>query len=161
MHEKSPELKTAIQAALKAGEILERHQGTDIVRGIKEDKSMVTLADRESEELIKKIILEKFPSHGIVGEETDSITNASPYVWYIDPIDGSRNFAHSIPFYAVSISLIKGKEIIVGVVYNSASRSLFYAEKGKGAYLNDKPIHISKSDHTKCIVTVASGRQTL
>ena len=161
MHEKSPELKTAIQAALKAGEILERHQGTDIVRGIKEDKSMVTLADRESEELIKKIILEKFPSHGIVGEETDSITNTSPYVWYIDPIDGSRNFAHSIPFYAVSISLIKGKEIIVGVVYNSASRSLFYAEKGKGAYLNDKPIHISKSDHTKCIVTVASGRQTL
>ena len=160
MENKSKELEVAIKAALEAGKILARHQETEIERGMKEDKSMVTLADVESEELIKKIISENFPEHSIIGEETDPVKNESPYTWYVDPVDGSRNFAHRIPFFAVSISLMKEAEILVGVVYNPATRSLFYAEKGQGAYLNDKRIHVSKSDHKKCIVTVASGRNS-
>src|SRR3989344_5278136 len=160
MENKSKELETAIQAALEAGKILEKHQETDIERGVKEDKSMVTLADAESEEVIKKIILANFPEHSIIGEETDAIKNTSPYTWYIDPVDGSRNFAHKIPFFAVSIALLHGDEILVGVVYNPVTRSLFYASKGKGAYLNNKIIHISKSDQKRCIVTVASGRNS-
>jgi len=149
----------AIRAALEAGKILEWHQETEIKRGVKEDKSMVTLADTESEELIKRIISEKFPDHSIIGEETDPIIKEGSYTWYVDPVDGSRNFAHQIPFFAISISLICDEKILVGVVYNPATRALFYAETGKGAYLNDKLIHVSKSGHDKCIVTVSSGRK--
>jgi myo-inositol-1(or 4)-monophosphatase len=120
----------------------------------------VTLADMESEEVIKKIISEKFPDHSIIGEETDAIEGKSSYTWYVDPVDGSRNFAHKIPFFAVSIALLHGEDIRIGVVYNPATRSLFYAEKGKGAYLNDKKIHVSKANRDKCIVTVAVGRNS-
>src|SRR3989344_5704848 len=160
MQNKSKELEIAIKAALEAGVILEKHQETDIEKGVKKDNSMVTWADTESEKTIKKIIGESFPGHSIVGEETDAIRTESPYTWYIDPVDGSRNFAHKIPFFAVSISLIEGDDIIVGVVYNPVTKSLFYTERGKGAYLNDKLIHVSKSDQKKCIVTVASGRNS-
>jgi myo-inositol-1(or 4)-monophosphatase len=160
MENKSKELEVAIHAALEAGKILEKHQDTEIERGVKEDKSMVTLADSESEEVIKKILTENFPEHSIIGEETDAVKNESPYVWYVDPVDGSRNFAHKIPFFAVSIALLHGEDIRVGVVYNPVTRSLFYAEKGKGAYLNHKKIHVSKADRDKCIVTVAAGRKS-
>ena len=112
MENKSKELEVAIKAALEAGKILEKHQETEIERIVKEDKSMVTLADAESEELIKKIITENFPEHSIVGEETDAIRLESPYTWYIDPVDGSRNFAHKIPFFAVSIALLHGDDIL-------------------------------------------------
>lgn len=158
MENKSKELEVAIHAALEAGKILEKHQETDIERGVKEDKSMVTLADAESEEIIKNIISKNFPDHSIIGEETDAVKGTGSYVWYVDPIDGSRNFAHKIPFFAVSIALIHEGNILVGVVYNPATNSLFYAEKGKGAYLNDKKITISKANKDKCIVTVSVGR---
>jgi len=157
---KSKELETAIKAALEAGKILQKHQETEIERIVKEDKSMVTLADTESEEVIKKIISKNFPEHSVVGEETDAIKTKSPYTWYIDPIDGSRNFAHKIPFFAVSIALLQEEDIIIGVVYNPATNSLFFAEKGKGAFLNGKKIHVSKADRDKCIVTVAVGRNS-
>ncbi|MFZ2149703.1 MAG: inositol monophosphatase family protein [Minisyncoccia bacterium] len=160
MENKSPELQIAIKAALEAGKILEKHQETEIERGVKEDKSMVTLADTESEEVVKKIISEKFPEHSVIGEETDAIIGKSPYTWYVDPVDGSRNFAHKIPFYAVSIALFHEEEILIGVVYNPATNSLFCAEKGKGAYLNDKRIQVSKANRDKCIVTVAVGRSS-
>lgn len=158
MENKSKELEVAIKAALEAGKILEKHQETDIVRGVKEDKSMVTLADTESEEVIKKIISESFPGHSIIGEETDAVKGTGSYVWYVDPVDGSRNFAHKIPFFAVSIALVHKGNILIGVIYNPATNSLFYAEKGKGAYLNDRKISVSKADRDKCIVTVAVGR---
>ncbi len=160
MENKSKELEVAIKAALEAGKILDKHQETEIERGVKEDKSMVTVADTESEEAIKKIILENFPEHSIVGEETDAVKGMTPFTWYVDPVDGSRNFAHKIPFFAVSIALLHREDIKVGVVYNPATRSLFYAEAGKGAYLNDKRIHVSKADRDKCIVTIASGRKS-
>src|SRR3989344_677975 len=160
MENKSKELEVAIKAALEAGKILEKHQETEIERGVKEDKSMVTLADRESEEVIKKIISENFPLHSIIGEETDAVKNGSPFIWYVDPVDGSRNFAHKIPFFSVSVALLHGEDILVGVVYNPATNSLFYASKGKGAYFNGKKIHVSKSDRDKCIVTIAAGRKS-
>lgn len=158
MENKSKELEIAIKAALEAGEILEKHQETDIERGVKEDKSMVTLADKEAEEVIKRIISENFPDHSIIGEETDAIKGVGSYTWYVDPVDGSRNFAHKIPFFAVSVALLHEGDILVGVVYNPATNSLFYAEKGKGAYLNDREINVSKANRDKCIVTVAVGR---
>ncbi len=158
MQDKSKELEVAIQAALEAGKILEKYFETEILKEFKEDKSIVTLADKESEEIIKKIITEVFPEHSILGEETGMTGSKSDYVWHVDPVDGTRNFANGIPLFAVSVAMVYRNEVKVGVVYNPATRSLFYAEKGKGAYLNDIKIHVSKDDSGHAIVTVSPGK---
>ena len=160
MENKSRELEVAIKAALEAGKVLQKYQEMEIERIVKDDKSMVTLADTEAEEVIKKIISENFPDHSVVGEETDAVKGKSLHTWYVDPIDGSRNFAHKIPFFAVSLALLHQEDIIAGVVFNPATNSLFYSEKGRGAYLNGKKIHVSDADKDKCIVTVAVGRNS-
>lgn len=159
MQNKSKELEVAIQAALEAGKILEKYFETEILKEFKEDTSIVTLADRECEDVIKKIISNAFPDHSILGEETGMTEKASDYVWHIDPVDGTRNFANGIPIFAVSIALVQSNEVIVGVVYNPVTKSLFYAEKGKGAYLNDKRIFVSKDDKDHAIITVGPGKK--
>ena len=159
MKNKSRELEVAIKAALQAGKILEKYFEGEILRETKEDKSIVTRADRESEDVIKKLISETYPDHSIWGEETGLTENGNEYKWHIDPLDGTRNFANGIPFFAVSIALQHEGEIIVGVVYNPAMKALFYAEKGKGAYWNKKRIFVSQEDEDKCIATVSSGRK--
>ncbi len=157
MQNKSKELEVAIKAALEAGKILEKYFETDILKELKEDNSIVTLADRDSEDIIKKIILSAFPSHSILGEETGHTKNGHEYIWHVDPVDGTRNFANGIPLFAVSIALEYKNELFLGVVYNPATNSLFYAEKGKGAYLNNKRIFVSRDDREKGIITFASG----
>ena len=159
MKNKSKELEVAIKAALEAGKILEKYFETEIMKSLKEDKSIVTLADKESEEVIKKIIFDAFPTHSILGEETGMNGAKSDYVWHVDPVDGTRNFANGIPLFAVSIALVHQDKIMVGVVYNPSTRSLFYAELGKGAYFNDKKIFVSKDDKDHCIVTASPGNQ--
>ena len=149
----------AIKAAMEAGKILEKYFETEILKEFKEDTSIVTEADRESEGVIKKIISENFPDHSILGEETGMTKNTGANTWCVDPVDGTRNFANGIPFFAISIALLDEHEPMVGVVYNPASKSLFYAEKGKGAYLNDKKIHVSQDPANKALVTVSSGRK--
>lgn len=161
MENKSKELEVAIQAALEAGKILERHFETDILKEFKEDKSVVTIADKEAEEVIKKIILAEFPNHSIIGEETGMTKNTGDHTWCVDPVDGTRNFANGIPFFAVSVALLNEKEPVVGVVYNPATNSLFYAEKGKGSYLNDKKIQVSQDPAEKALMTVSSGRKSI
>jgi myo-inositol-1(or 4)-monophosphatase len=157
MENKPKELEVAIEAALAAGKILEKYFEGEILKEFKEDTSIVTLADRESEDVIKKIILGAFPTHSMLGEETGMTENKSDYVWHVDPVDGTRNFSNGIPLFAVSIALVFNNEVIVGVVYNPATRSLFYASKGKGAYLNDKKISVSKDDRDHGIFTISPG----
>ena len=106
---------------------------------------LVTNADVESENYIIKSIQKQFPTHSIISEENGSISKKKEYTWVIDPLDGTTNFAHNLPIFSVSIGLIKNKEIICGVVYNPAADKCFYAEKKKGAYLNDKKIYVSSS----------------
>jgi len=161
MKKKSRELEVAIEAALQAGKILEKYFETAILKEFKEDYGIVTLADKKSEEIIKKIILKNFPNHSILGEETGMTANGEKYMWHIDPIDGTRNFANGIPIFAVSLALVSHDEILLGVVYNSATRSLFYAEKGKGAYFNDKRIFVSKDNKENAIMTVSPGGDRL
>ena len=159
MENKSKELEVAIRAALEAGKVVEKYFETEILKEFKEDNTPVTLADRESEEIIKKIIVENFPEHSILGEESGRTENNSDYVWYVDPIDGTRNFANGIPIFAVSIALAFQDKVIVGVVYNPATQSLFYAEKGKGAYFNDSRIFVSKDDRNRAMITVSPDRK--
>jgi myo-inositol-1(or 4)-monophosphatase len=159
MENKSKELEVAIRAALEAGKILEKYFETEILKEYKEDTTIVTKADKEAEEIIKKIICESFPEHSILGEETGHTDNHSEFTWHIDPLDGTRNFANCIPFFGVSIALVNNNELIVGVVYNPITNSLFYAEKNKGAFLNDKKILVSKDDGSHSMVTVDPGKK--
>lgn len=158
MENKSKELEVAIEAALEAGKIIEKYFNTEILKEFKEDTSIVTLADKETEEVIKKIILNHFPEHSVVGEES-GVMGEHEYVWYIDPIDGTTNFSNGIPIFGISIALARNDELSLGVVYNPVINSLYYAEKGKGAYMNDIKISVSKDDKDHCLVTFGSGRQ--
>src|SRR3989338_3269382 len=155
---KSKELEVAIRAALEAGKILEKYFETEIIRDYKEDKSIVTKADKESEDIIKKIIGEAFPDHSIMGEETGHTKNTGAHTWHIDPIDGTRNFANGLPLFAVSVALEYKEDIIVAVIYNPITKSLYYAEKGKGAYFNDKKIRVSKDNSNHAILVSGKGR---
>ncbi|MFA6274263.1 MAG: inositol monophosphatase [Candidatus Paceibacterota bacterium] len=154
MKNKSKELKIAIKAAIKAGKILKKHFEKDVLKEFKEDETIVTIADRESEIIIKKIIGKAFPNHCLIGEESGSNKKVCEYVWHIDPLDGTRNFANGLPIFGVSIALVFNHEIMVGVVYNPVTKSLFYAEKNKGAYLNNKKIFVSEDDEEHAIIAV-------
>jgi len=137
--------KIAIKAALKGGEILQNYQGKVKKIGYKGVVNLVTEADRISEDTIIKIIRKNFPEHSILTEESKGYEKESDYKWIIDPLDGTTNYAHGFPVYCVSIALEKKREIALGVVYNPVIKELFVAEKNKGAFLNGKRIHVSKT----------------
>ncbi|MBI3305874.1 inositol monophosphatase [Candidatus Nomurabacteria bacterium] len=161
MQNKSKELEVAINAALEAGKIVKKHFENGIEKEHKENIHMadvVTEADRESETIIRKIILESFPSHSIMGEEGGMIGDKSEYVWHVDPIDGTANFASGLPVFGISIALARGNELLLGVIYNPIVGDLLYAEKGKGAYLNSKRMQVSDDDVKKGMYTIGAGR---
>ena len=144
--------------AREAGALLMKyfHQGLKIE--YKGDADLVTAADRASEVLIRERIGKQFPSHDILGEEQGLNDQGSDYRWYVDPLDGTTNFAHGYPVFCVSMALehrVPGSEgtRIAGVVYDPTRDELFSAEKGKGAHLNGRPIHVSKATQLKeCLV---------
>lgn len=115
----------------------------------------VTEADKAAEKAIIETIQKNFPDHFILSEETGEIPTDSAYKWIIDPIDGTINFSQGIPICAVSVGLEYKGEIILGAVYNPVMNEFFFAEKGKGAFLNDKQIHVSKKStiEKSCLVT--------
>ncbi len=162
MENKSKELEVAIQAALEAGEIVKKHFQDGIVKEQKENADammdVVTQADRESEALIKKIILENFPEHSFIGEETGTNHRESNYAWYVDPVDGTANFASGIPMFGICIALAHNDEVLVAVTHNPVLNEILYAEKGKGTYLNDKKIHVSHDDANIAMFTTGTSR---
>jgi myo-inositol-1(or 4)-monophosphatase len=117
--------------------------------------NLVTEADFASDKAIRKIIKNAFPDHGIVSEESREKISDSDYKWIIDPIDGTVNFANGIPICCVSIGLEYNGEMLMGAVYNPNLQEFFFAEKGKGATLNDKKIAVSRKTRliTSCLVT--------
>lgn len=158
-------LDFAIRTAEKAGKFIQKQSQKAFKTTEKNKNDFVTEVDIATENLIIKEIHKKYGNHGILAEETCG-PDMGPheftkheYLWIIDPIDGTNNFRRGIPFYCVSIALFKSKskeksknyeylegELIVGVIYAPALDKLFYAEKGKGAYLNGKQIKVSKAD---------------
>lgn len=117
--------------------------------------NLVTEADHASEKAIIEVIKKKYPDHFILTEESGELPQNSDYKWIVDPVDGTINFAHGIPINCVSIGLEYKGEIVMGMVYNPHLKELFFAEKGKGATLNDKPILVSsETDAMKsCLAT--------
>jgi myo-inositol-1(or 4)-monophosphatase len=153
----APMFKSTIIEAARAGaaEIV-RFFNSDFKISNKEGvNNLVTEADHASEKAIFSVIKSRFPHHYILSEEAGEIIQDSNYKWIIDPIDGTVNFAHGIPLNCVSIALEHEGSMILGVVYNPHMNEFFIAEKGKGAYLNDKPIHVSVQDKAvnACLVT--------
>ena len=117
--------------------------------------NLVTEADHAAEKAILEVIREKFPAHSILTEESGEIIQDSEYKWIIDPIDGTVNFAHGIPLCCVSVAVEKNGEMILGAVLNPNLKEFFFAEKGKGATLNDNRIRVSEQTEVirSCLVT--------
>jgi len=150
-------LKTTLINAVKAGAAeLSRFFNKSFVVSNKEGiNNLVTEADHASEKAILDVIKKEFPGHYILSEEAGEIIQDSSYKWIIDPIDGTVNFAHSIPLCCVSIAVEYNGEIVLASVYNPIMNELFFAEKGKGSTLNDKQIRVSKKQNVMnaCLVT--------
>jgi myo-inositol-1(or 4)-monophosphatase len=141
-------LNIAIKAARAAGAIINRAAlDLDVLKiGRKGPNDFVTEVDRVAETTIIDILLEAYPGHGILAEESGRARGAqnSEYVWIIDPLDGTTNFLHGFPVYAVSIALAFRGVVQQAVVYDPTRNDLFYASKGRGAFLNDRRLRVSK-----------------
>lgn len=138
-------LETAREAAREAGEILMEAFGrlsSDQV-GLKGRGDYVTELDRRSEQAIIRRIHRDYPDHGIQAEESGWRQGGAAVRWIIDPLDGTANYVQSIPMFAVSIAVAEGDELQAGVILDPVHDELFWAEKGKGAFLNGRPIHVS------------------
>lgn len=133
------------QVARQAGQICLKDRATLTSGNVmfKNPKDLVTETDRRVETFLLDALSHRYPDDGILGEETGATQGASARRWIIDPIDGTTSFVHNQPFYGISIALEAEGEIILGAVYAPVLDQMFYAEKGKGALLNDTPIRIS------------------
>ncbi len=137
-------LETASGIAREAGALLanylERHIGFEL----KGDFDLVTEADRASERLIVERLESHYPTHAIVAEEGGGQTGSSEYRWYVDPLDGTTNFAHGFPMFNATLALERAGELIAGVIFDPLRNELFTAERGSGACLNGRRIQVSK-----------------
>ena len=138
-----------------AAELKRFFNGKFIISNKEGINNLVTEADHAADKAIREVIKTAFPDHGIVSEESDEKVSESEYKWIIDPIDGTVNFANGIPICCVSIGLEYNGEMLMGAVYNPIINEFFFAEKGKGATLNDEKISVSSKTEvlTSCLVT--------
>ncbi len=138
-----PELEAI---AREAGALLMGHFARHVTIEYKGEVDLVTVADRASEELIVKRLRARWPEHGIVAEEGTRSDPGAEYRWYVDPLDGTTNFAHGYPVFCISIALARQDgQLEVGVLYDPTRDEMFAAERGCGATLNGKPMRVSKT----------------
>ncbi len=140
--------------AREAGALLRHYYEKGVTAEFKGDVDIVTEADRASEKLIGERLHTLFPNHGIFGEEGTREQLSAEYRWYVDPLDGTTNFAHGFPYFCVSLGLEHRPEgtpdnddgiLVAGVIYEPLRDELFLAERGRGAYLNGRRLHASKT----------------
>jgi myo-inositol-1(or 4)-monophosphatase len=137
-------LENATEIAREAGALLQGYFEARVSFELKGEHDLVTVADRASEKLIVERITALYPSHSILAEEGSGHGGNSEYQWYVDPLDGTTNFAHGFPIYNVTLGLERAGELIAGVIVDPIRQEVFTAEKGSGAFLNGKRIHVSK-----------------
>jgi len=135
----------AVAVSKAAGELLYEELGKARQISFKGVINLVTEMDRRSERLIIEELQRTFPDHGILAEESGVQPGRSSYRWIIDPLDGTTNYAHGFPVFAVGIALEAEGEIVLAVAYDPNLKELFVAERGKGAVLNGEPIHVSST----------------
>ena len=162
----SPELKAALDAAEKAAEIARSLYQRNIEIRIKADKSPVTEADVRCELAIREILEARFPAHGFYGEETGLHHKDAESLWIVDPIDGTKAFVREYPMFSTQIALMRAGEFVLGVSSAPIYGEVAYAERGRGAFLNGRPIAASdvaaiESAHISCgnMKSLATGPQ--
>ncbi len=141
-----PMLTIAVKAARRAANIMQRASSNlDLIRAEqKQHNDFVSEVDRAAEAAIIEIIREAYPTHAILAEESGGAALDGEFVWIIDPLDGTTNYLHGYPQYAVSIALAQRGQVTQAVVYDPNRNDLFTASKGSGAFLNDRRIRVSK-----------------
>lgn len=141
-----PALNIAIKAARRAGQIINRASADiDLLRiTSKSTNDFVTEVDHAAEAAIIDVLREAYPKHGILAEESGATLADAEYQWIIDPLDGTTNFIHGFPQYAVSIALAHRGQVTQGVIYDPVRNDLYTASKGRGAFLNDRRLRVSK-----------------
>src|SRR5580700_5340731 len=154
MNQSPLDLISPMQAmAREAGVLLMDYFRQHVKIEYKGDVDLVTVADRQSEALILERIRKQFPDHDVMGEEGTRIETGSEYKWYVDPLDGTTNFAHGYPVFCISLAVERGGQRIAGVIYDPTRDEMFSAELGGGARLNDKAIHVSATaDLAECLI---------
>lgn len=140
-------MQIARKTAVEAGDFLLGAQKRGFSIELKGEINLVTSADRKAEKLITARLCKSFPEFGLLAEEAGESRRAldSDAVWVVDPLDGTTNFAHRLPIFAVSIALWEKERPVLGVVYHPAFKELFWAVKGKGAFLNQKRMAVSRT----------------
>jgi len=149
-------LDSAVEIARESGALLSHFFERRVAFELKGDFDLVTEADRASERLVVERLRSWFPSHGIVAEEGGGHDGASEYRWYVDPLDGTTNFAHGYPVFNITLALEQAGQMICGVIYDPVRNEMFTAERGGGAYLNNRRISVSKTA-TLADTLVATG----
>lgn len=140
-------LNKIINIAKEAGELIrDNFRQTYEVEFKTSESNLVTAIDKKSEKLIIDFINKEFPGHKILAEESGGENDSSEYLWVIDPIDGTNNFAHGLPIFCVSIGVQKEGETIYGVIYDVMRDTAYHAEKGSGAYCNSRKMRVSHND---------------
>jgi myo-inositol-1(or 4)-monophosphatase len=141
------------EIAREAGTLLMEYFHQRVKVEYKGDVDLVTVADRKSETFIRERIRSQFPAHDVLGEEEGLVDRGSDYRWYVDPLDGTTNFAHGFPVFCVSMGLEHRGRRVAAVVYDPTRDEMFTAEEGNGAYLNRERIQVSKiSNLAECLV---------
>lgn len=137
-------LEFVIDLVRAAGDVIcENYGQVHRVNHKSSDIDLVTEVDLAVEQLLVSAIRERFPDHAILSEEGDGVRHASDYLWVVDPLDGTVNYAHGFPVFAVSVAVQKQGETVLGVVYDPLRDEMFAAEQGAGATCNGRPMHVS------------------
>lgn len=139
-------LKVAKEAVLEAGEVIQKYSskfGKKIIKG-GDRSNFATIADIEAEKTIVKILTDSFSDHNVVAEEGGGKKRKSEFTWFVDPLDGSFTFSQNIPYFTVSIGLVKNGQPILGVINHIAFKNLYWAVRGDGAFVNGQRIKVSK-----------------
>jgi myo-inositol-1(or 4)-monophosphatase len=146
-------LEISRDIAREAGSLLRNYFERRVSFELKGEFDLVTEADHASENLVVERLRSHFPSHAIVAEEGSGHQAVSEYCWYVDPLDGTTNFAHGFPTFNVTLALERAGEIVAGVIYDPIQDEMFTAELGGGAYLNNRRIHVSRTGRLQdCLV---------
>lgn len=155
-------LEIAKEAAKLAGEFLQERFLEQLVPDEELHNDVKLPEDKESERRIIEVLHRHFPTHTIFSEEVGLVEREAEYLWIVDPLDGTNNYFIGFPYFSISIALQVQNELVLGVVYNPVAGQMFWAEKGKGAYLNGKRISVNqRTDRTRAVGTYIRGRHSI
>jgi len=157
----SPELQAALEAARAAAEVIRGYYQHNLEVRTKADQTPVTEADVRAEQTIRTLLAERFPDYGFYGEETGQHDLGAESVWLVDPIDGTKSFVRQCPFFSTQIALLRAGQLVLGVSSAPAYGEIAWAERGGGAYLNDRPIRVSQTAELAASIVSTGNLKTL